>query len=110
MTQPQSEFVTVAVVGQVPAGRGRAFQVGDRWVAVFFVDGQYYALNDACPHMGASLALGDVRNGAVVCDRHLWAFRLNDGVCPDAPALRAEVYPVRIVGEEIQVALPQSQV
>ncbi|MFZ5829642.1 MAG: Rieske (2Fe-2S) protein, partial [Planctomycetota bacterium] len=75
-----SEFVTVARVGEIPDNAGRTFRVGDREVAVFRVGDTYYALDDRCPHMGASLGLGDVRDGAVICDRHLWSFRLSDGV------------------------------
>jgi nitrite reductase/ring-hydroxylating ferredoxin subunit len=98
-----SEFITVARVGEIPEGRGRTFRAGDREVAVFHVAGRYYALDDFCPHMGASLGTGDVHEDMVVCDRHLWAFKLADGSCPDAPALRATTFEVRVVGDEIQV-------
>lgn len=104
-----SEFVTVAKTGDVPDGKGRSFPVGSREVAVFLVEGRYYALDDHCPHMGASLALGDVRDGAVVCDRHLWAFRLSDGACIEAPALEAETFEVRLEADEIQVRLPAGE-
>jgi len=103
-----SEFITVAQVGEIPERRGRAFTVGDRRVAVFCFDGTFYALDDRCPHMGASLATGDLRDGAVICDRHLWAFQLADGQCPDIPALRAETFEVRVEGREIQVRLPET--
>ena len=109
MGRAMAEFITVAQVGQIPKGRGKAFTVGDRRIAVFEVDGTYYALSDRCPHMGASLATGDVRDGKVICDRHLWAFRLGDGQCPDVPTLRAETFEVRVEGEEIQVRLPASE-
>jgi len=102
-----SEFITIAQVGEIPEGRGKAFTVGDRRIAVFCVGETYYALNDRCPHMGASLATGDLRDGTVICDRHLWAFQLADGQCPDVAKLRAETFEVRIEGQEVQVRLPQ---
>ena len=101
-----SQFITVARVGQIPERRGKTFRVADREIALFLVGGQYYALDDYCPHMGASLGSGDVRHGHVICERHLWAFSLRDGSCSDAPTLRAETFEVRVVGEEIQVRLP----
>jgi len=101
-----SDFITLARVGDVSEGQGRTFRVGDREVALFLVDGTYYALDDACPHMGASLGASDVRGGMVVCNRHMWAFRLADGTSPDAPTLRATRYEVRVAGDEIQVRLP----
>jgi len=101
------EFLTVARVGDIPEGRGKAFAVGDRLLAVFHYRGQYYALDDFCPHMGAPLETGTLHEGLVICDRHQWAFRLSDGVSPDAPTLRAETFQVRIVGNEIQVEVPE---
>jgi nitrite reductase (NADH) small subunit len=101
-----SDFISVARVGQVPEGRGRTFPVADREIALFCVEGQYYALDDCCPHMGASLGTGDVRDGHVICDRHLFAFSLRDGSCSDLPTLRAETFEVRVLGDEIQVRLP----
>ncbi len=100
-----AEFVTVARVGEIPEGRGKTFTVGDREIAIFFVGGQYFALDDFCPHMGESLGRGEVRDGAVICDRHRWAFCLRDGTCLDAPRLKAETFEVRVEGAAIQVRL-----
>ena len=97
------DFITVAKVGEIPEGRGKAFAVGDRRIGVFCDGGEYFALDDACPHMGAPLSLGDVRDGMIVCDRHLLGFRLSDGVCPDTPKLRAEAFELRVEGDQIQV-------
>jgi nitrite reductase (NADH) small subunit/3-phenylpropionate/trans-cinnamate dioxygenase ferredoxin subunit len=100
-----SQFVTVAKVGDIPEGKGRAFTVGDREIAVFLLNGVYYALDDYCPHMGSSLGLSDLWQDTVVCNRHMWAFRLNDGVCIDVPSLKAETFEVRVEGDEIQVCV-----
>ena len=101
-----AEFVTVATVGEISEGQGRSFTVGKRRIAVFCAGGRYYALDDHCPHMGASLAVGDVQGDTVVCLRHLWAFKLADGSCVDAPALKAETFEARVEGDEIQVCVP----
>jgi nitrite reductase (NADH) small subunit/3-phenylpropionate/trans-cinnamate dioxygenase ferredoxin subunit len=101
-----SEFVTVARVGQIREGRGQRFVVGQRDVALFLIGGTYYALDDYCPHMGASLGSGEVHNGAVVCDRHFWAFRLEDGACLDVPRLKAETFEVRVEDDQIQIRIP----
>jgi nitrite reductase (NADH) small subunit/3-phenylpropionate/trans-cinnamate dioxygenase ferredoxin subunit len=103
-----NDFVTVAKVGEIPEGRGKPFSVGDREVAIFCVDGEYYALDDDCPHMGSSLGVSEVYGDMVVCNRHMWAFKLADGSCQDVPALKAETFEVRVVGVEIQVRIPSS--
>lgn len=101
-----SDFHTVAQVGAIPTGEGRAFCVEGRMVAVFFIDGEYTAINDTCMHMGASLATGYVEDGAVYCPWHAWRFCVRDGTWLDNPRMKTEAYEVRVQGEDIQVRLP----
>lgn len=101
------QFVTIARVGDIPEGQARPFSVGKYEIALFYVAGQYYALDDYCPHMGESLGISQVYGQTVVCNRHLWAFRLEDGGCVDVPRLKATTFPVRLQGDEIQVGLPE---
>ena len=105
-----SEFQTVAKVGDIPAGEGRAYEVGGRMVAVFFVNDKYSAIYDTCPHMGASLATGYVEEGGVMCPWHAWRFCVTTGAWLDNPksSLRQDTFEVRVVGDEIQVALPET--
>jgi len=100
-----SEFQTVARVGDIPAGEGRAFVVGGRMVAVFLTDGKYTAIDDTCPHMGASLATGYVEDGGVTCPWHAWRFCVKEGTWLDNPraSLRQKKHEVRVEGDEIQV-------
>ena len=101
-----SEFETVADVGEIPEGEGRAYAVNGRMVAVFLINGEYSAMQDACPHMGASLAGGFVEDGAVTCPWHAWRFCMKDGSWLDAPKSKmcAAKYAVRVQGNEIQVS------
>lgn len=102
------DFHTVARVGDIPAGEGRSFRVNSRMIAVFHVDGAYTAINDVCPHMGASLATGYIEDGGVICPWHAWRFCVKDGTWLDNPKskVRQETYEVRVEGEEIQVRVP----
>ena len=62
-----SEFHTVCRAGEVPEGAGKTVSVGDKLIALFRDGGQYYAIDDCCPHMGASLGDGYVEGGVVTC-------------------------------------------
>src|SRR5262245_28119745 len=101
------QFHSVARVGEIPAGEGRAFEVAGRMIAVFFVNDRYTAIYDTCPHMGASLATGYVENGGVMCPWHAWRFCIETGRWLDNPksSLCQDTFEVRVVGDEIQVAL-----
>jgi len=104
-----SEYRTVARVEAVPEGQGRSFSVEGRIVAVFRQGGEYFAINDLCPHMGASLASGHFEDGAVTCPWHAWRFSVCDGTWLDNPKVRTDSYPVRIEGEHIQVLIPEKK-
>jgi nitrite reductase (NADH) small subunit/3-phenylpropionate/trans-cinnamate dioxygenase ferredoxin subunit len=61
------------------------------------------AIDDYCPHMGASLAEGTVEEGVVTCPWHGWEFRLSDGCWVNSPKLKIGCYAVRVLGDEVQV-------
>jgi nitrite reductase (NADH) small subunit/3-phenylpropionate/trans-cinnamate dioxygenase ferredoxin subunit len=107
-----ADFQTVARVGEIPEGEGRAFRVASRMVAVFLLNGEYTAINDTCPHMGASLATGFVEEGGVICPWHAWKFCVKEGTWLDNPraAIKQETYEVRVQGDEIQVRVPEPPV
>lgn len=98
-----SDFVTVAKVGSIPEGKGESFTVGNRTVAVFCEGGQYFAIDDVCPHQGASLGCGEVWEGVVACPWHAWRFSIRDGTWCDNPRIKIDAFDVRVVGDEIQV-------
>ena len=103
-----SEFKSVADVGEIPEGEGRSYSVNGRMVAVFLSGGEYYAISDPCPHMGASLGAGALEIDAVSCPWHCWRFSIKDGSWLDAPnsKLRADCFAVRVEDDEIQVLVP----
>jgi nitrite reductase/ring-hydroxylating ferredoxin subunit len=99
-----ADFVTVAKVGAIAEGQGGTFPVGDRLVAVFNRGGAYYAIDDLCPHMGASLGAGYLdEDGVVTCPWHAWHFAVCDGTWCDNPRIKIDSFDVRVVGDEIQV-------
>jgi nitrite reductase (NADH) small subunit/3-phenylpropionate/trans-cinnamate dioxygenase ferredoxin subunit len=100
-----AEFVTVAKVGSIPDGHGATFVVGQRLVAVFNDGGRYYAIDDACPHQGASLGDGALTEGVVACPWHAWRFNVRNGTWCDNPRIKIETFSVRVADGEIQVGV-----
>jgi nitrite reductase (NADH) small subunit len=105
-----AEFQTVARTAEIPAGEGRCFEIAGRMVAVFNIDGKYSAIDDTCPHMGASLSAGYVEQGGVTCPWHAWRFCVTSGTWLDNPKsnLRQEVFETRVVDDQIQIRLPDA--
>ncbi len=104
-----TDFTTVAKVGDIEEGQGASFAVNGRMVAVFNKGGQYEAIDDHCPHMGASLAGGHWEDGVVTCPWHAWRFRTCDGTWCDNPKVSIDSFEVRVEGEEIQVAVAKKE-
>jgi nitrite reductase (NADH) small subunit len=109
MTEETIEFQTVCQVGTIPEGEGRAFPLNGTLVAVFLRNGDYFAINDSCPHMGASLAAGHLEGHDVLCPWHAWKFCIKDGIWMDNPRSKICIpkYAVRVVGNDVQVQIPR---
>jgi nitrite reductase (NADH) small subunit/3-phenylpropionate/trans-cinnamate dioxygenase ferredoxin subunit len=101
------DFQTVCRVSDVPKGEARRFVLGGRAIGVFHVGDEFLAIANECPHAGASLADGYIEGDVVACRIHHWHFCLRRGTCLDETQRKCDVqaFSVRIVGDEVQVAL-----
>ena len=103
-------FHTLCHVDDIEEGKGQRFVVDNLAVAVFLVDGEYRALQDSCPHAGASLACGYVDGNLIRCRIHHWGFSLESGRCKenDSDPYRARTFATRIVDGNLQVDVETS--
>lgn len=101
------DFVPIATARPIPEGAGIAVQIRGRSVALFRLDGLLFALDNVCPHAGAALAGGRIRDGMVQCPLHGSRFDLHTGQCRNsALGIRpVVVHAVREVGGRVEVAL-----
>jgi nitrite reductase/ring-hydroxylating ferredoxin subunit len=101
-----SKLIKVAITVDLPPGQAAAFEVEGRRIAIFNVDGTYYAIDDVCTHAGASLSEGCVDGCVVRCPWHDAAFDLRNGEALAPPAdLPVKTYPVSIEGDDIKVQI-----
>ncbi len=66
---------------------------GRHGIAVFLSDGQPFAVDNRCPHMGFPLHKGSVRDGILTCHWHHARFDLSSGGTFDPFADDVRVYP-----------------
>jgi nitrite reductase (NADH) small subunit len=95
----------VARLDELPEGRGYLVEVDEREIALFRAGDEVHALDAVCPHRGASLAFGEVREGTVFCPLHAWAFRLEDGSCPEFPGVGVARHRASVEGGEVFLEL-----
>jgi len=90
------DWIRVGDVAQWVKGRGRQVDVSGLAVAVFWDGATWTAVDDTCPHMGASLADGRLFGGELQCSWHEWRYDRTTGQCPLRPWARVDVHEVRI--------------
>jgi nitrite reductase (NADH) small subunit len=84
-----------------PHGRA-VVQLDGHEVALFRVEGEIYAVENACPHAGNPLVEGDVAGRTLTCAYHLWSFDLETGACLRGD-LPARTYRTHVTNGEIAI-------
>jgi 3-phenylpropionate/trans-cinnamate dioxygenase ferredoxin subunit len=101
-------FVTVAKTSEIPPGSREVLDVEGYYIAVFNVDGTFYAIEDVCTHDDGPVAEGDLRGFEIECPRHGARFDIRTGAVLAMPAVvPVKVFPVRIAGDEVQLGFEE---
>jgi nitrite reductase (NADH) small subunit/3-phenylpropionate/trans-cinnamate dioxygenase ferredoxin subunit len=100
-----AKFVKVAQTDEIPAGQGKCVEVEGKRIAIFNMDGTYYAIDDVCPHQGGPLGEGELNGKIVTCPWHGWEYDVTTGVNTDDPDVQQEQFEVLVDGTDIMVAV-----
>jgi 3-phenylpropionate/trans-cinnamate dioxygenase ferredoxin component len=101
-----ADFVKVASRSELLPGGKTLAEVDGRPIAVFNVDGSYYAIDDVCTHDGGPLAEGDLGGYEVQCPRHGARFDVRTGKALCLPAFEpVTTHRVELRGNDVYVAL-----
>jgi nitrite reductase/ring-hydroxylating ferredoxin subunit len=101
------EFVRVAGKSDLASGEAKVVEVGGQQVALFNVNGEFYALDNTCAHRGGPLGEGhvDCANLTVQCPWHGWIYSLANGASTINPMAKVEKFEVQVDGDDVKVAL-----
>ena len=102
----EGRLVTVGRAEDVPPGRGATVELhGGKELALYNVGGEFYAIENFCPHRGAPLADGALTGHAVECDWHGWKFDVRTGACLNRPDQPVESYEVFVEDGWIKIKI-----
>ena len=99
-----SEWNDVGRVDEIAPGDHRVVDVDDVMIAVFNLDGDFYAIEDVCTHDGSEIASGCIIGDNIECPRHGAQFNIKTGEVTAPPAYEAvDIFPVQIADGTVQV-------
>lgn len=96
----------VAPLTELADGRPIRVMIDEQPIVVTMLDGRPYAISDTCPHRGASLFDGIVRDGCVTCPAHFWRFSLRDGSKQGDNGVAVATYPCTVEDGWVSVVVP----
>jgi nitrite reductase/ring-hydroxylating ferredoxin subunit len=74
--------IVVGRVEDLPVGSRKTVELpNEREIALYNIDGEFYATDNSCPHKGAPLSEGILCDRVIECDWHGWQFDLRSGEC-----------------------------
>jgi nitrite reductase/ring-hydroxylating ferredoxin subunit len=100
-----SEFVKVARCGEIPENGAIIVEARGRKIALFNVGAAFYAIDNACRHLGGSLGAGEIYGTRVVCPLHGWEYDFTTGASVDDPEMRVACFTVKLEGDDVFIEI-----
>ena len=99
-----SDWVDVIAETALVEGENIVVDVDGTDIALFKIQGSFYAIEDICSHDGAEIASGLLDGDEIICPRHGARFCIKTGAVKSPPAYEAiKCFPVRIDNNTVQV-------
>jgi len=99
-----TDWIDVCAASAMADNENIVVDVDGTDVAIFKLDGKFYAIEDVCTHDGAEIASGELQGDEIICPRHGARFCVKTGAVKCAPAYEAvDTFPVRIEEGQLQI-------
>ena len=106
MSTDDQGWMKAADRGDLAEGEVLGVIVAGHEIALYDLDGEIHATDNICTHAYAKLSDGWLDKGEIECPLHAGRFDVKTGKATAPPCTEDDKsYPVRIVGDEIQVKL-----
>ena len=99
-------FTTVAKSSEIQSGSGKLVEISGRRIALFNIEGKFYAIDDTCSHRGGPLSEGELEGESVICPWHNASFDLKTGQGTPPAQKAVQTYNVQVEGNDVKIELP----
>lgn len=104
-------YVKIADINEIPVGSKKKIETAKGTILVVNIRGDFYALDNKCPHMGGSLGDGTLEGNHIICPKHGATFDVTTGknvrgakiAFIKANVKDARSYPLKVEGNEILI-------
>jgi nitrite reductase/ring-hydroxylating ferredoxin subunit len=100
-----ANWIKLAPVSEVPPATAKECVAEGRVIAIFNVNGTFYALDGVCPHQGGPLGRGELGGCIVTCPWHGWQFDVRTGQHQFNTQIVQPHFPIRVEADWILVDL-----
>ncbi len=98
-----AEYVRIVTVSDVPPGSAHVTDINGRSIAIFNVEGAFFAIENTCVHRGGPLGEGELDGEVVTCPWHSWEYNVRTGISLTTPSASVKTYEVKVEGEDVKV-------
>lgn len=103
-----NQRIRVAIANDIPAGTGVEITVEGRIIALFNVDGTFYAIDGICAHAGGPVGKGELNGCIVTCPWHGWQYDVSTGRHCLTENILQQQFPVTVRAGEVFVELSKA--
>jgi len=100
------DWVRAVAAGELAPGRCTEVSIGGKPVALYNVEGTFYATSNVCIHRGGPLGQGLLTGHEVMCPWHAWTWDVRSGENTANPSLRIPSYETKVEGGDVLVRIP----
>lgn len=97
-----ADLIPAGAASDLPPGKRKlVFRPDADAVLLMNVEGKFYALENSCPHAGASIASGPCEGHQLTCPAHGLKFNITNGECVASPGMRVKTYAVQVMNGQL---------
>ena len=100
-------FIRVASTSDLKPGENKVVEANGEQVALFNVDGEFFAISNTCLHKGGPLGEGYLEGDVVTCPWLVWSYNVKTGSNEMMPTAKVPCYQVKVEGYDVLVSLDQ---
>ena len=101
----------ITTIETVSLGEIKSFEIRDKEILIANIDGQFFAIDNRCSHMGGDLSKGNLEGDIITCPRHGSRFNVRTGEAVKGPKIliinlrtkNLNSYPLTIQAKDIMI-------